>query len=95
VERIKKVFDIVLDTIRPYLQQHLAGKEVHFMERDINTFEINEMLFAKLKKSYGDLKEVPSKMPAMDKMGETKWYGPGEKAHISFRKQRGHVLKVE
>ena len=52
------------------------------MEVDINTFDINGIVFEKLKEGYCDLKEVPSKMPAMDKMGETKWYDSGRKKHI-------------
>ena len=63
------------------------------MERDINTFDIKGMIFERLKKGYGDLKEVPSKMPAMDKMGETKWYDPGEKAHISFQSLRMQTIR--
>ena len=63
------------------------------MERDINMFDINGMVFEKLKEAYGDLKEVPSKMPAMDKMGETKWYDPGEKAHISFQSLRMQTIR--
>jgi len=63
------------------------------MESDINTFDINGMIFEKLKEAYGDLKEVPSKMPAMDKMGETKWYDPGEKARISFQSLRMQTIR--
>ena len=63
------------------------------MERDINNFDINRMIFDKLKEGYGDLKEVPSQMPAMDKMGETKWYDPGEKAHISFQSLRMQTIR--
>jgi len=63
------------------------------MKRDINNFDINRMIFDKLKEGYGDLKEVPSKMPAMDKMGETKWYDPGEKAHISFESLRMQTIR--
>lgn len=55
---------------------------------DIHTFDINEMIFEKLKEGFGDLKEVPSKMPAMDKMGVTKWYEPGDKACASFTSLR-------
>ena len=60
---------------------------------DINTFDINKMIFEKLKEGFGDLKEVPSKMPAMDKMGETKWYDPGEKARASFKGLRIQVIR--
>ena len=63
------------------------------MEKDINTFDINQMIFEKLKEAYGDLKEVPSKMPAMDKMGDTKWYDPGEKAPISFQSLRMQTIQ--
>ena len=63
------------------------------MERDINTFDIKRMIFERLKEGYGDFKEVPSKMPAMDKMGETKWYDPGEKAHISFESLRMQTIR--
>ena len=63
------------------------------MEKDINAFDINGMIYEKLKEGYGDLKEVPSKMPAMDKMGETKWYDPGEKAHISFQSLRMQTIR--
>ena len=63
------------------------------MERDINAFDINGMIYEKLKEGYGDLQEVPSKMPAMDKMGETKWYDPGEKAHISFQSLRMQTIR--
>jgi len=63
------------------------------MERDINTFDIKGMIFERLKEGYSDLKEVPSKMPAMDKIGETKWYDPGEKAHISFESLRMQTIR--
>ena len=63
------------------------------MERDINNFDIQEMIFERLKESYGDLKEVPSKMPAMDKIGETKWYDPGEKALIPFESLRMQTIR--
>ena len=63
------------------------------MKRDINNLDINGMILDKLREGYGDLKEVPSKMPAMDKMGETKWYDPGEKAHISFQSLRMQTIR--
>jgi hypothetical protein len=62
------------------------------MERDINNFDIREMIFERLKEGYGDLKEVPSKMPAMDKIGETRWYDPGETALISFQSLRMQTI---
>jgi hypothetical protein len=62
------------------------------MELDINTFNVNEMIFGKLKDAYGDLKEVPSKMPAMDTMGEAKWYDPGEKARALFQNLRMQLI---
>jgi len=62
------------------------------MTIDINTFDISKMIFGRLKEAYGDLKEVPSKMPAMDRMGETKWYDPGEKARASFQGMRMQTI---
>jgi len=55
------------------------------MEIDINTFDIGKMMFEKLKEAFGDLKEVPPKMPSMVQMGETKWYEPGEKSRALFQ----------
>ena len=63
------------------------------MESDINNFDIKEMIFESLKEGYGDLKEVPSKMPAMDKLGETRWYDPGENARISFQSLRMQTIR--
>ena len=63
------------------------------MEIDINTFDINKMIFEKLKDCYGDLKEVPSKMPAMDKTGVTKWYEPGEGLPASFQTLRIQTIR--
>jgi len=63
------------------------------MAIDINTFDISKILFDKLKEAYGDLKEIPSKMPAMDRMGETKWYDPGEKARASFQSLRVQTIR--
>jgi len=63
------------------------------MAIDITTFDFNKMIFGKLKESYGDLKEVPSKMPAMDQMGETKWYDPGEKSRASFQGLRMQTIR--
>jgi hypothetical protein len=63
------------------------------MEIDINTFDINKMIFEKLKEGYGDLKEVPSKMPAMDKMGMTRWYEPGDRLRASFQSLRMQTIR--
>jgi hypothetical protein len=71
----------------------MIGREVNVMERDINSFDISGMIFDKLKEGYGDLKEVPSKMPAMDKIGETKWYDPGDSALISFQSLRMQTIR--
>lgn len=60
---------------------------------DINTFDFNKIIFEKLKEGYGDLKEVPSKMPAMDKMGETRWYDPGDKSRASFQGLRMQIIR--
>jgi len=60
---------------------------------DINTFDFNKIIFEKLKEGYGDLKEVPSKMPAMDKMGETRWYDPGDKSRASFQSLRMQIIR--
>lgn len=62
------------------------------METDINTFDINMMIFNKLKEAYGDLKEVPSKMPAMDKIGMTRWYEPGDGLRASFQTLRMQTI---
>ena len=63
------------------------------MEIDINAFEVSELIFERLKEAFGDLKEVPSKMPAMDRMGEIKWYDPGEKARASFKSLRMQTIR--
>ena len=63
------------------------------MAIDINTLDINKIIFEKLKEGYGELKEVPSKMPAMDKMGETKWYDPGDKSQASFQGLRMQTIR--
>ncbi len=63
------------------------------MALDINTFDINKILFEKLQEGYGDLKEVPSKMPAMDRMGETKWYDPGDKSLAPFQGLRMQTIR--
>ena len=63
------------------------------MEIDINTFDINKVIFEKLKEGYGDLKEVPSKMPAMDKMGMTRWYEPGDRLRASFQSLRMQTIR--
>jgi len=60
---------------------------------DINTFDFNKIIFEKIKEGYGDLKEVPSKMPAMDKMGETRWYDPGDKSRASFQGLRMQIIR--
>ena len=60
---------------------------------DISTFDFNKIIFEKLKEGYGDLKEVPSKMPAMDKMGETRWYDPGDKSRASFQGLRMQIIR--
>ena len=59
----------------------------------INTLDINKMIFEKLNTCYGDLKEAPSKMPAMDTMGETKWYDPGENSCASFQSLRMQTIR--
>jgi hypothetical protein len=63
------------------------------MAVDIDTYDISNLIVEKLKEGYGDLKEVPSKMPAMDRMGETTWYDPGEKARASFQSLRVQVIR--
>jgi len=63
------------------------------MDIDINTFDVSKMILEKLKEVYGDLKEVPSKVPAMDRMGETRWYDPGEKARASFMGLRVQTIR--
>ena len=60
---------------------------------DINAFDVNKLIFEKLKGAFGELKEVPSKMPAMDRMGEVKWYDPGEKARVSFTSLRMQTIR--
>ena len=63
------------------------------MAIDINTFDINKIIFEKLQEGYGDLKEVPSKMPTMDRIGETKWYDPGENSRASFQGLRMQTIR--
>jgi hypothetical protein len=63
------------------------------MALDIDTYDISSLILEKLKEGYGDLKEVPSKMPAMDRLGETTWYDPGEKARASFQSLRVQVIR--
>jgi hypothetical protein len=63
------------------------------MTIDINAFDVGKMLFDRLEESYGDLKAVPSKMPAMDRMGEVKWYDPGENARASFQSLRMQTIR--
>ena len=63
------------------------------MAIDIDTYDISSLILEKLKEGYSDLKEVPSKMPAMDRMGETTWYDPGEKARASFQSLRVQVIR--
>jgi hypothetical protein len=63
------------------------------MALDINTFDISTMIFEKLKAIYGDLKEVPSKIPGMDRVGEVKWYDPGEKALALFQTFRVQTIR--
>jgi hypothetical protein len=63
------------------------------MAVDIDTYDISSLIVGKLEEGYGDLKEVPSKMPAMDRMGETTWYDPGEKARATFQSLRVQVIR--
>jgi hypothetical protein len=63
------------------------------MTVDIDTFDMSSLIVEKLKEGYGALKEVPSKMPAMDRMGETTWYDPGEGARASFQSLRVQVIR--
>jgi len=63
------------------------------MEIDIDAFDVSELIFERLKEAFGDLKEVPSKMPAMDRMGEVRWYDPGEKARASFKSLRMQTIR--
>ena len=62
------------------------------MAIDIDTLNVNKILFEKLRDGYGDLKEVPSKFPSMDQVGETKWYDPGDKARASFQGLRMQTI---
>jgi len=63
------------------------------MTVDIDTFDMSSLIVEKLKEGYGALKEVPSKMPAMDRMGETTWYDPGEGSRASFQSLRVQVIR--
>lgn len=63
------------------------------MAVDINTVNIAQLIVEKLKEGFGDLKEVPSKMPSMDRMGETMWYDPGESARAPFQSMRVQVIR--
>ena len=63
------------------------------MTVDIDTFDMSSLIVEKLREGYGVLKEVPSKMPAMDRMGETTWYNPGENAKASFQSLRVQVIR--
>ena len=63
------------------------------MTVDIDSFDISSLIVEKLRDGFGDLKQVPSKMPAMDRMGETTWYDPGENARASFQSLRVQVIR--
>ena len=63
------------------------------MKVDIDSFDISSLIVEKLMEGFGDLKQVPSKMPAMDRMGETTWYDPGENAKASFQSLRVQVIR--
>lgn len=63
------------------------------MKIDIGTFDISTMILDRLIEVLGDLKEVPSKMPAMDSMGETQWYDPGEESLVSFQSLRVQTIR--
>jgi hypothetical protein len=62
------------------------------MALDIDTLDISKLIVGELKEGYGDLKKVPSKMPAMDRLGETTWYDPGEGARALFQSLRVQVI---
>jgi hypothetical protein len=63
------------------------------MATDIAQVNIAELIVDKLREGFGDLKAVPSKMPAMDRMGETTWYDPGEAARAPFQSMRVQVIR--
>lgn len=63
------------------------------MAVDMSNVNVAQLIVEKLKEGFGDLKAVPSKMPAMDRMGETTWYDPGEAARAPFQAMRVQVIR--
>lgn len=63
------------------------------MTTDIEQVDIAALIVEKLREGFGDLKAAPSKMPAMDRMGETTWYDPGENSRAPFRSMRVQVIR--
>lgn len=63
------------------------------MAVDMSNVNIAQLIVEKLKEGFGDLKVVPSKMPSMDRMGETTWYDPGEAARAPFQAMRVQVIR--
>jgi hypothetical protein len=63
------------------------------MTTDLDQLNIASLLVEKLREGFGDLKAVPSKMPAMDRMGETTWYDPGDAARAPFQSMRVQVIR--
>lgn len=63
------------------------------MMKDIDQVDIAEHIVEKLREGFGDLKVVPSKMPAMDRMGVTTWYDPGGASRAPFRSMRVQVIR--
>jgi len=63
------------------------------MTTDLDQLNIASLLVEKLREGFGDLKAVPSKMPAMDLMGETTWYDPGDAARAPFQSMRVQVIR--
>ena len=63
------------------------------MTVDIDTFDMSNLIVEKLREGYGVLKEVPSKMPAMDRLGKVRWYDPGDGARARFQSLRVQVIR--
>jgi len=63
------------------------------MTTDISQIDIASLIVEKLREGFGDLKAVPSKMPAMDRMGKTTWYDPGDAARAPFQSMRVQVIR--
>jgi hypothetical protein len=53
---------------------------------DINTYEVDKTILAKLQEAFGDFKEVPAPGPAGGVGANSTWYAPGDKARAPFER---------